>query len=287
MSLFVESPAEAEADHSQQAFSLPMPGSTIANRHKGLLHEIIQAASSSALSVDTAGIASIHNANIAQVASSNSTESEQSGEHGQRSGHRPIWYMSRGFPLLCTAVVLLLAMHHGITLLRHKHRIHRRFKTPTRRSGKNEHQPLPTADPDEMSDQPALSLSTDAMSDATMVESTHTLFPRNSIEERLLDSTETTPSPPKRRGRGHYWWSAWEATQRNWLYLHTFPRWLYGPETMADALWTIAYTTLMLAFAVATIPRELPCTRPVIVLSSPKCTTSSGICTWRTGSAFW
>ncbi|KAK1925280.1 FAD-binding domain-containing protein [Papiliotrema laurentii] len=99
-----------------------------------------------------------------------------------------------------------------------------------------------------------------------MVESTHTLLPRNSIEERLLDSTETTPSPPKRRGRGHYWWSAWEATQRNWLYLHTFPRWLYGPETMADALWTIAYTTLMLAFAVATIPRELPCTRPVIRL---------------------
>ena len=218
---------------------------TMKSRHHGLLHQLEANASTTSTSHDgplnstASAVASAFNITVAAHHGKNSTEN--SGQHEQETGHRPIWYISRGFPLLCLAVVLLLGLHHGITTLRHKRRIRLQLKRAGDVPSKSGHIPVATEDPDEEPSSP-----NGTFSDSTLVMQRS---PKTHVEIAYDHHSG-------RRGSGRFCFSAWEATQRNWLYLRTIPGWLYGPETIADALWTIVYSLLMFIFALTTIPRQ-------------------------------
>jgi hypothetical protein len=238
--------------------------------HNGLLHSIehVPAAASPTASAaamesgSTLGkIISTYNATLGAVNATvteanghaNSTEAEHDAQPPE--GHRPIYYLSRGFPFICLAIVLLLAWHRLIISLRHKRRLRRR-----RVESGHRHTRLATDDPDgegRGNDSPDGSM---GRSDATLVESLPGKGARatgiGEAEDSLLEDTNQG-GRGSRRGTISRHWSAWEATQRNWLYLRTIPGWLYGPESMADALCTGVYTVVMVAFALATIPRKL------------------------------
>ena len=262
-----------EAQQQQVWNMSPGPGPV---PHHGLLHSVEHAAATASSSASAAAesgsaldkIISTYNATLGAVNATvtqhaNSTEAEEDAQPPE--GHRPIYYLSRGFPFICLAIVMLLAWHRLLIHLRQKRRISRR-----KVESAHQHRRLATEDPDEDAPVDSAEGSIDR-SEATLVEPLPGKGARTTgvsgVEETLLESANVG-GRGSRRGRISRHWSAWEATQRNWLYLRTIPGWLYGPESMADALWTGSYTVLMIAFALATIPRKLPCLTVRVQLTS-------------------
>ena len=232
--------------------------------HKGLLHDLKHAAAATATqsSPSSSYTASPHVAEIASntTIAQNGTESTNttaSSSSENSEGHAAVYYISRAFPFICLAIVLLLASCRAIVAIRHWRRIRRR-----RARTKDGHVPLLSEDPDETtsSDHSALSVgSADGTfdgSESTLVESLVAKPGREShvgMEAGITGRRDLAGREP-RNGRTSRYWSAWEATYRNWMYLRTVPSWIYRPDTMADALWTVGYSTLLIGFAVASIP---------------------------------
>lgn len=232
------------------------PFSMIPPRHNGLLHhlETNSSASSFNSTIIDGGSANITIVNVTQngtYTSGNGTTQQQEQEHsGEQPRHRPIYYLSRAYQVIALTIVLALALHHLIIKIRHKKRIRKQLRRQGLRSGKGDHTRVPTEDPDEAASPIGRS------SDTTFVDIP---APKHSVDDRLLSEcpAEEGGSQGGRRGEGGYWFTAWEAVQRNWLYLGTLPGWLYGPETVADAIWTAVYTATLSGFALATIPCKL------------------------------
>ncbi|WVF69269.1 hypothetical protein IAT40_004045 [Kwoniella sp. CBS 6097] len=62
--------------------------------------------------------------------------------------------------------------------------------------------------------------------------------------ERLVEPSQTLEKRQNGRGRVRRFVTGIGATYRNTVYLRSFPWWLYGPETLMDALFTIVYTAV-------------------------------------------
>lgn len=253
--------------------SLPTPRSDIAQKpfqmspHKGLLHDIVHATETAQGHIATIASNPTITQNVTETA--NTTGSHGGGSHHKAEGHMVVYYISRAFPLICLGIVLLLALCRGVVAIRHWRRIRRR--TLRTNSG---HSPLSTVDPDEVVSTssvstPANSLrstrsrSTGASADGTYDGSESTLVEplikpgRIDADIDHLEIGEGGRARGSRGGRISRYWSAWEAVYRNWMYLRTVPSWLYGPDTMADAMWTLGYSAMMIAFALASIPGAL------------------------------
>ena len=178
------------------------------------------------------------------TASANGTEHGGGQEgHGGGGGHgagvvKPHFYLSGLFWVMVAAVVLILAANHLATVISHRLRV-RRLSTPQEKTTRSGHTAIPTEDPDASEDDPTSPL---ASSDTTLVE------------EHLPKGY----GPGVERA-GTFRLRAWQTAQRNWLYLRTFPGWLYGPDTVADALWTIAYTCVFLVFVAISVVNTREC----------------------------
>lgn len=191
-------------------------------RHEGhhhLIHEIEQNATASLSSTSI----STFNTTVNDTQHGNST----TGGHGDHPP-RPrsmIWYFSRIINILIILVILLITINRLIAIIRHKHTIR---KISRRDRTKKGHAPIPTEDPD-----------------TPMDEGGH--GGGEGVREQLVEG--------KRKGKFRL--RALSAVQRNWCYLRTVPRWLYGPETMLDAFWTVLYCAVLITFGCWEISCEL------------------------------
>ena len=223
--------------------------------HKGLLHDITHAAETLAPHIaEIVGNTTVQN----DTASANSTESH--GSENQGEAHGTIYYLSRAYPLICLAVVLLLAFFRGVTAIRHWRRVRRRRIATQNENVLHASHPVgPYTDTIEGNPAPSTHSTHSGSADGTYVGSESTLvepLTKAGSDGAHLEVGSPISGRRARKGRIGRYWSAWEAVYRNWMYLRTVPSWLYGPDTMADALWTVGYSAVLIAFAVASIPGE-------------------------------
>lgn len=262
-------------DEDQHPFSMNIPHP----RHNGLLHHIEASASAAAAAAAASSTPTLNG--TFSVSQSGNTTHNGENNNGTESAeqpvrrYRPIWYLSRGYQIIALAIIFLLACHHLVIRLRHKNRIRQRLRDCQGRRSRNKGERRSSIGGH------AASNVEERSSGNTVVQVT---LPKHTDEDRLLPDTSSVEETTRGRPAGRYWFAAWEASQRNWLYLRTIPGWLYGPETMADAIWTGVYTVTLMTFALATIPRQLTLTR-LTCRADIQCTRNSGISISQTASA--
>lgn len=181
-------------------------------------------------------------ATLSTVASAVTTSlrSVASGHGGHGDGGKPrkrhqaaVYYLSRVSWLLFAAIILALAIHHLIVTRQQKNELKRRIALATS-------PPKGSRDRIPDSDTPYTDDETD---DTSSISSIGKRERRRTNDSSGLSDVE---SQSNRRGSR---WAWWLAQQRNWLYLKTMPKWLYGPETLADGFWTLTYCVILCSFA--------------------------------------